>query len=114
MQLVLERVLGPRVPGRRPVRLGPEVPLRVGASELEADQVVHLVFAAPMMPDPVVPIHGSLHLGGHIADLTTVSGGADILRGHGERRTRSERWVRLERRAIAHAVETDLRLDTIT
>src|SRR5256885_6668805 len=43
VQLVFQRVLHVRVPGRRAKRLWPEVAYRVGSAQLEADEMIDLV-----------------------------------------------------------------------
>ena len=79
-----------RVPWRRPVRLRPQIAFGVRAAELEADEVVDLVFALSMVRNVVSAIHVSLDLGGHVANLATVTRCADVRGRHREGRTRRQ------------------------
>ena len=75
VQAVLQNVLGPGAPTPR-VRLGPQVPDRVRAAELERDQMIHLVLVRD--PDHAVSVvDGSLLRLGDVARRARVAGCAD-------------------------------------
>lgn len=81
VQPVLKPVLLVKA-GRRVRGLWKEVAARVGASEFERDQVVDLVLACPVSPDPVVAIHPLFGRLGHVPGPARVARRAHLRRGY--------------------------------